>query len=91
VGLYRPEASASGIFFAPFVERGFVEREESFPFKARHSRGWKPGALAKDEQGRRVEVLSNPCWDDSYKGFRILIRYCPDEGTRMAELKALSS
>jgi hypothetical protein len=52
--------------------------------------GWKPGALAKDEQGRRVEVLSNPSWDDSYKGFRILIRYCPDEGTRMAELKALS-
>jgi hypothetical protein len=52
--------------------------------------GWKPGTLAKDMQGRRVEVLSNPCWDDSCKGFRILIRYCLDERTRMAELNALS-
>jgi hypothetical protein len=52
--------------------------------------GWKPGALANDEQGRRVEVLSNPWRDDTYGCFRILIRACPGEVTRLADLNALS-
>jgi hypothetical protein len=50
--------------------------------------GWKPGALAKDEHGRRVEVLSNPWWYDGR--FSILIRACPGEVPRLADLNALS-
>jgi hypothetical protein len=50
--------------------------------------GWKPGAFAKDEHGRRVEVLSNPWWNN--RRFSILIRACPGEVTRLAELDALS-
>ena len=52
--------------------------------------GWKPGALAKDEQGHRAKVLSNPWWDYKHKRFGILIRACPREVPRLADLNALS-
>ena len=50
---------------------------------------WKPGALAMGEQGRRFEILSNPCMDHMTKRFRILIRACPGELPRLTDLNAL--
>jgi hypothetical protein len=50
--------------------------------------GWKPGARAIDEQGRSVEILSNPWWDNRH--FNILVRACPGELTRLADLNALT-
>jgi hypothetical protein len=52
--------------------------------------GWKPGALATDEQGRRVEILSNPWWDSKHRDFRILVRTCPGKETRLVDLRTLS-